>query len=147
MPFKFRLATVLRVRRIEEDLAKNALMEAIAGLKRAEAVMDARRRHLESLSLGFGIRAYSAFQYEGDEVNRAVQAVSFAKEEVTANAAIVEEARGAYLLAKQRTSSLEKLETRQSAEYEAAYERQLGAVIDDISASRWVRRNLEEKSA
>ena len=49
--YKFRLDTVMRVRRTEEDLAKAELARANARVAEAVAVVDARLTHYASLPI------------------------------------------------------------------------------------------------
>lgn len=134
--YSFRLLGVLRVRTIQENMARAALLDAIAVENQAVATLD---RHLA--------------RYHGDpSTQRAEPSTTFLahRDGRARTAATVADARGAtgdaaerlrrrrleWQAASIRVAALERLEARTAAEYAAGVRRDEEREVDDLVAGR-----------
>ncbi len=136
--YRFRLETVLRVRRIEEEGAKHTLRAASAALR---AAID-QRDHARHRYLTFADAERAVCTLEGlldarlhagllaDEVTRTERAAIDA-----ANKAAL--SRLQWSMAARRVAILERLDERRRAEHAAEALRADAAVVDDIVTSRY----------
>ena len=136
--YKFRLDTVLRVRRTEEDLAKAELARANARVAEAVAMVDARLTHYSSLPIaGSGATGstavFMASRFRQDTAARAVVAAKVARMSALQDAE-------AYRLAWSKKATevqvLERLDERRRTEHEWEAARQADIEVDDIVVTR-----------
>lgn len=133
--YKFRLGTVLRVRKIEEDRAKAELLVANREVAEAEAVADERRRHLRSVpDLGSG--SSEEFLASRDRVLVAAASASFAADAVAARRAAAAAKRARWAEAQMRVNALDRLDDRMRAAHGIDAARAEQNVIDDLVAAR-----------
>jgi flagellar FliJ protein len=139
--YRFRLDTVLRVRRTEEDLAKAELARANARVAEAVARVDARLTHYSALpSVGPGATGPTAvFMASRFRQDTAAAAVVAAK---VARMAALQDAE-AYRLAWSKKATevqvLERLDERRRTEHEVEATRQADLEVDDIVVTRFGR--------
>lgn len=135
----FRLATVLRVRRAEEDQARAALAEANRCTAEAETALTAREAAYAAHLTAAGLR--TAAEFRRDQVLRdaaalAVRTATRAVDDARASAAL---RRLGYLDANRRVEALERYEERERE----VWRHRLGAeeqrVSDDLVTARFAR--------
>lgn len=132
---QFRLAGVLRVRRLQEDLARAEVARATAEVARAAAEAAARheraaaRRPPDRASAG----AYLASLLHGLTMASDAATASGA---VTELEAVVDERRAEWQAAATKVKPLERLEDNHRAALRAADEKAAQAVSDEIAGAR-----------
>jgi len=138
--YKFRLDTVLRVRRTEEDLAKAELARANARVAEAVAMVDARMTHYAALpTAGSGTGAvgstavFMASRFRQDTAAAAIVAAKVARMSALQDAE-------AYRLVWSKKATevqvLERLDGRRRTEHELEAARQADIEVDDIVVTR-----------
>ncbi|MGE3621767.1 MAG: hypothetical protein AB7L84_15020 [Acidimicrobiia bacterium] len=137
----FRLATVLRIRRIEEE-------RAAAGLARANARAGAATRAATHEVARHRARVRAAAP--GTDLRwhllvgaRSAEAVRRAVEERAAADLEVATERAGYALARQRVAGLERLEERDARRAARAAQRRAQRAADDLAAVRHLRRGRD----
>jgi flagellar FliJ protein len=141
--YKFPLASVLRVRRIQEEQARAALMHANRLLTQAQQEVTDRLDHLRSTSTGSRLVSRQAFQAQ--QVMHELQAGAVRYAQLRRDEARIhqEETRESWSTEAKRVSSLERLDERMREEYNVELNRDDARRIDDLVTSRYVRRNHE----
>jgi flagellar FliJ protein len=137
--YKFRLDTVLRVRRTEEDLAKAELARANARVAEAVALVDARLAHYAALPVAGGAGSTSMFmagRFRQETAARAVVAAKAARGAPRQDAAAF---RAVWSQKAQQVSVLERLDDRRRTEHEVEAARQSDLEVDDIVVGRFGR--------
>jgi len=139
--YRFRLEAVLRVRRLQEDVARGALAEATATVGRAEGAVTRAHEWLEALRAEAAPPEPLAWH-----AHRRVQLG--AAEELTARSTELGAARAeqrarqvALADARMRVRALERLDERRRAEHAREVARQDERVVDDLVTSRFHRRS------
>jgi len=138
--YRFRLESVLRVRRLQEDVARAALAEATTAVAAAGA---AQARAAEWLD---GLRAEpapdSAPAWEAARVVQLAAAEELAARGDELDGARAEQRSRRAVLAEARTRvrALERLDERRRAEHEREVARQDERAADDLVTSRHGRR-------
>jgi flagellar export protein FliJ len=147
--FRFRLDSVLRVRRIQEEQAKARLLTANALAREAERVVDARLVHYYELQRPAGVQVEPLFARTWGHLDTAADAVDVAREQRIAALAAVAERRAEWTDASMRVAALERLEARQRAEHAVEVQRDEDRLTDDLVVSRYTRnkRNALGSSA
>jgi flagellar FliJ protein len=134
--YRFRLASVTRIRRIEEDLAVGRLAEA----NRAVATADRRRddRAAAYQSLAEERAARSATEFRRDRAARTASAAALAQAVHACETAraIAEERRKAHLVAHQKVEALDRLDARHREAYEAETRKAEELAVDDIVTAK-----------
>lgn len=145
--YRFRLEQVLRVRRVQSDLAAAEL----AGAQRAEAAaVTAELARLQAVA----DRARPAGTYRADALltDRAVWDAELASlnrlaaARVAAGLATAERREG-WLVASRRVKALELLDDRRREEHRVEADRDEARRVDDLVASRHVPRHRREVPA
>ncbi|MHA7132024.1 flagellar export protein FliJ [Oerskovia turbata] len=135
MSTKFRLAGVLRLRRLEEDTAKAELAHAHADLAQTVEEAGGLAAYLESSpersSPGASLAAIAA--------SRAATSALFAVLEAEARrkAGLVDEAFSGLQQARASRLGLEKLQDRHDEDVARAEGRAEQAALDEVASSRW----------
>jgi flagellar FliJ protein len=137
--FRFRLESVLRVRRIQEDLARAELLNANAAARTAEGVVDARVARYHEMDRPLGAHTEPQFAREWFQLDAAAGAVDAACERHVEALAVVAERRAAWSAASMRVAALERLEARQRAEHALEMQRDDDRLVDDLVVSRFAR--------
>ncbi len=133
----FRLATVLRVRRLQEDMARQGLAFANMTLAAAAADRDRRVDHFRSLGSTAGLQSFHEFLQEEQTKLFAVESVSFGNTKVNEAELHAAEWRQQYLAARKKVRSLERLEVRKRREQDVIEDRRATRAIDDLVTTRW----------
>jgi flagellar export protein FliJ len=134
--FSFRLQSVLRVRRIQEDQARARLLTANVAVREAERVVDARVERYHSLDRPAGVQAEPEFERTWFHLDAAAGAIETANEARIASLAQLAERRAEWSAASMKVAALERLEARQRAEHEIEVRRDEDRTTDDLVVSR-----------
>jgi flagellar FliJ protein len=137
--FKFRLQSVLRVRRIQEDQARARLLSANAAAHHAGAVVDARVARYYALDRPVGLQVEPDFAQTWSSLDHAAGAIDVAREGHIEALAHVAARRSEWSEASMRVAALERLEDRQRAEHKIEMQRDEDRVTDDLVVSRYAR--------
>ncbi len=147
VPFRFRLETVLRVRRIEEDRAKEVLAAmtrrvalSAAALRQASAACEALPTVLAPMDSG----AFADFRQRAGWL---VERASAAREALDDALAEHELARAAAIGARQKVATLERLAERRRREWMDERERAEVRAIDDVVSARSAAQRMEQSRA
>jgi flagellar protein FliJ len=139
--FKFRLQSVLRVRRLQEDLARAQLLSANRAAREAEAVVENRVTRYSTMERPHGVQYEAAFARTWFRLDKAADAVDEARVQRTQALANVAEQRIAWQAASMRVAALERLEDRQRAEHAIEAQRDEDRLTDDLVSSRFSRED------
>jgi len=132
-----RIDSVLRARRVQEELARQALAHANADLRRADDSYRDEQSRYESLSEVLGIQDAEAFV--ANRLSCELAAATLGAARMTRDDAAVAAAmnHAAWREAAQRVASLERLDARRQAEDALEAMRAEAVEIDEIVTSRW----------
>lgn len=139
--FKFRLESVLRVRRIQEDQARARLLTANATARQAEHTVDARVARYAAMARPDGVQAEPEFERTLFHLDAAAAAIDIAREQHVEALAVVAERRAEWSDASMRVAALERLEERQRAEHAIERQREEDRLTDDLVVSRYSRED------
>lgn len=134
--YRFRLDSVLRVRRLQERVATQKLAVAVRDLEQARIDSDRARHGLEVLTAPVGRLAIGEIRWSHAQSGRMSEAAREKAETVEAAAAVAQQANAAWGSARQRTAALERLDERQVALWRIELERGEAAVLDDLATRR-----------
>lgn len=134
--YKFRLESVLRVRRIQEDQARAEFIRANAQVAEAEKVVDLRKQSYERRVTNLNTMVSTDFL-----VARAFQQASAASVRAAEDAVVIameqaEDRRIMWAEEAKKVNALERLDERRRAEHRLEMDREEAAEIDDIVVSR-----------
>ena len=141
--YKFRLDTVMRVRRTEEDLAKAQLAQANARVAEAVAMVDARLAHYAALPPSGGAGSTATFMASRFRQETAAAAVVAAKVARVAALQDAEAYRQVWSKKASEVSVLERLDERRRTEHVLEAARQADIEVDDIVVGRFGRGDTE----
>jgi flagellar FliJ protein len=134
--YRFRLESVLRVRRLQERAATQRLAEAVRALHHAESESARARRSLEGATAPAGRLTIGAIEWAHAQSTRLSEAARERAEAVEAAADAARQANAAWGTAKQRTATLERLDERHVALWREEVDRSEAAVLDDLATRR-----------
>ena len=143
--YKFRLASVLRVRRIQEDQAKAAALLANQRVALARTVLNARKDHYNSyvaqtaqqaalMSSASDYLAFRAMQ------KLAAEGIAFAEVNLTVTEEVAEERRTEWVERRQKVQTLERLDERRREEHRVEADREYAKEVDDIVVTQFRRQ-------
>jgi flagellar export protein FliJ len=139
--FKFRLASVLRVRNIQEDLARARLLTANAAAHEAGRVVDTRVARYLDMARPAGVQHEAEFARTWFTLDSAAGAIDVAREQQIEALAHVAERRAEWFEASMRVDAIERLEARQRAVHKIEVQRDEDRVSDDLVVSRYTRED------
>ena len=142
--YRFRLDSVLRVRRAHEELARQELVQAN---RRLRSAMEAHRREslrYSQLTATVGLLEGSDFRRERAETELAAATLEAARIVMDAAAAEAATRYVGWTEAARQVAVLERLDDRRRAEHRAEEIRAEVAVADDLTGARFV---AEQRSA
>jgi flagellar FliJ protein len=139
--FKFRLQSVLRVRRLQEDIARARLLNANAAARESERVVDARVARYTTMDRPNGVQHEPDFALALFRLDKAASAVDDANELRTQARATVAERHMEWSGASMRVAALERLEERQRAEHKVEAQHDEDRLTDDLVSSRYARED------
>jgi flagellar export protein FliJ len=134
--YQFRLEPVLRVRRIEEDLAVAALAASQREAAAAEARLANRLESYRSRSRPLGIQTLATFAADRALAETAAASVVAAGAVRRSALEHVDEKRHAWSQAAARVSALERLDDRKRDEHAHEAQREADLEVDDLVTSR-----------
>lgn len=137
--YAFRLETVLRARRAQQDLARQELARANQALRRAMATVHAEQERYQAMESVTGV--VDVVQDAQDRVWRTLAADSLhqaerSREDLAVTAAVHQ---AAWREAAQRVAALERLDGRRRAEHDVLVSRAEAAEVDDLVTSKFER--------
>jgi flagellar protein FliJ len=137
--YQFRLASVLRVRRIQEEQARAELLAANQSVRTAHLHLASRVGHLESLPKSVAVASTPTFLANHARLASVASSISLARiaKQVAEEAAT--EKRLAWQVTAQRVESLERLDDRARTEHGLETQRAADQEVDDLVVSRFRR--------
>ena len=138
--YAFRLQTVLRVREIQEEQAKTALLLANRALAEDEAERQRRWEKYNSTTVSTELCTVSEFELGRFRWDMAAQAAILSDHLREARAVEVVEARQTWTAAEQRVQVLDRLDDRRHDEWQHEADREELVEVDDIVTGRFKRR-------
>ena len=134
--FHFRLATVARVRRIEEERARAALLAANVQLQQAATRLAERKDHYWSAPRPAGVTDTEHFRPAWMELEFAAKAVQWSTAERIEKAEVADLARTDWIIRRQRVEALDRLEQRSREVWHRDVLRAEDHLVDDLVVSR-----------
>jgi flagellar export protein FliJ len=141
--FQFRLATVLRVRRVEEERVRGALALANAARRRAETELSHAEERLAATPEPAGVVSLAAYRAWRATGELRAEGWHVASERVSRAAEVAEERRQAWAKAAVRVAALERLEERRRDAWRQELSRAEVREVDDLVTSRFQPEELE----
>lgn len=137
--YEFRLATVLRLRRAEQERAQAVLVGANATLRANLTRRDRETARYRALQAPSGATNPTEFRRDELRFTLAARTLSAVEREVAAAAASAALAQVAWSAASARVEILERLDARRRAEHAESEQRADLALVDDLVTARYVR--------
>jgi flagellar export protein FliJ len=134
--YRFRLDTVLRVRRVQEDLAIVALADATRALAAADATLDTRLNRYRETPAPRGEMSLDAMLRTRAHVDMVAASVLAAGAARVGAAEVVDVRRDELTAAATRVSALERLDERRRGEHAHEALRQEIVEVDDMVVAR-----------
>jgi flagellar export protein FliJ len=134
--FHFRLATVARVRALEERVAADRFRTAQRVLRNEQESARAAAAALDTLEAPRGVTSMAALNWVGDQAERLAETVHVCHENVAAAESACTEARSAWDVAVRRSGVLERLGEQERARWRTEALRAEAAELDDLSLAR-----------
>jgi flagellar FliJ protein len=137
--YRFRLETVLRVRRVQEDVARGDLARANAAVAAAAADVEAARERLAGMA-SEPVPA-NPVEWQARRALLLARAAEITARQTDLQAADTERAGRQRALAEARTRvrALERLDERRRAEHAVEMGRDDSRTLDDLVTARWGR--------
>lgn len=141
--YRFRLDAVLRVRRVQEDLAAGKL--AVANHEEQEATrrVEAAREDYLVIKVRDGVQDARTFAAERERWSRSADAITVAEGLRHEASQVVELRRSEWSEAAQSVSGLERLDEKRRAEHVHETEREEAVLNDERAAERDRRRRAD----
>lgn len=136
--YQFRLAAVARLRRAEQDVARNALVVANVALRARLVERDAEVERYRTIAARNDAATPSALLTERNDASLALERLGDAEQRVVEAATAAALTQVAWVSAHQRVAALERLEARQREEHALAMSREDAALLDDVSTARYL---------
>jgi flagellar export protein FliJ len=137
--YAFRLQTVLRVRKIQEDQAKTALLLANRALAEADAERLRRWEKYESITVSNELCTATEFEAGRFRWDMAAQSAILSDHMREERALEVVDARDAWREASQKVQVLERLDDRRREEWQHDVNHEELVEVDDIVTGRFKR--------
>lgn len=134
--YHFSLGTVMRIRALEERLAREHLMLAQRELRRAQGVYQDNSASLAALAVPTGVTTMGQVRWIGDQAGRIFEEVQMSREAMVAAASTREEASRSWHVARKRLGTLERLNVQGLARWKDEVRRQEVAELDDLANTR-----------
>ena len=137
--FRFRLEQVLRVRRLQEDMARAELMHAHREARAAADRVNSRIAEYSNAPRPSGEQAYDEFHRIQFRLDNAAGAVTVARAGYRHALGVVDDRRADWAAARQRVAALERLEDRRRDEHAIEVRRADDRLVDDLVVARHSR--------
>jgi len=134
--YRFRLATVARIRALEERVAGDRFKLALRDLRRARDRERSAERALAALQTPTGLTTMATLAWIGDQGQRLSESLRSCREEVVEAESLCAETRGAWEGATKRSGVLERLNEQGFVRWRGEMARLEGAELDDLSHAR-----------
>jgi flagellar FliJ protein len=138
--FRFRLDQVLRVRRVQEDQAKAALMGANHAARQAAVQVETRLAEYTTRGFPSGPQSYEQFEHSLFMLDSAAGAVDVARVAHRDALEVVADRRVDWTGARRRVAALERLEDRRRDEHALEMRRAEDRLVDDLVVARHAAR-------
>ena len=145
--YRFRLETVRRVRRVQEDLAIGAWRVAQGELRAADRTVDSALNHYHSHAVAAGAMNATAFVACHERSSMAAEAVIASQAARTIASGAVDERRADWSVAAQRVAGLDKLDEHKRNEPFQAAARGDAVIDDDRAAVAFRARHESQKGS
>lgn len=132
--YRFRLEAVLRVRRLEEDLARARLLSASGALADACTRRDDAAARYREIPFELGTCSTEELLRSRRQAELAAATLAAREAAVDAAAREAERAREAWMTAVSRVKVLERLDERRREEHRQLFERDETRFLDDVGA-------------
>jgi flagellar export protein FliJ len=137
--YRFRLESVLGVRRAEEEKARGQLVAANAAVTAQEQLLAERDRAYQISLKSSGMRPCADFLFEQSSRSAHAAAVVEQRRRVREAYDDAARARGVWMGAAARVGALERLDERQRNEHRAAALKEDELTTDELVVSRYAR--------
>jgi flagellar FliJ protein len=137
----FRLATVLRVRRAQEESARARLLRGNRRVQQAAESHDRSVLHYRMVPQSNGAVAATVFRRERAASDLAAATLAHAGTQLTSAQSQAAVARGQWQEAAQRVEALERLERRVQEDARVDAARTEANAVDELVTSRFIRTN------
>lgn len=134
--YRFSLGTVMRIRALEERIARERVVVAQRDLRHAQVLCAAVEASLAALEAPIGLTTISEVHWIADQAARLSEEVRANREVVAAAASVREEASRSWHLARKRLATLERLDSEGRARWKNEVQRHEVAELDDLSNAR-----------
>jgi flagellar FliJ protein len=140
--FRFRLEGVLRVRRIQQDQARAALLAANVAVATAAQRVAERRDYYVTRARPTGVQTYAAMERTMFTLDSAAGAIAWAENERAIAAAEAVQRRAAWAEAEQRVRALERLRIQALDQHALAERREETRAADEIATAGYRKRTV-----
>jgi flagellar export protein FliJ len=134
--YRFRLATVARIRALEERVAADRFMVAQRDLRRAQGAERAAARDLGLLAGPEELTTMAEVSWIGEQAERLAATLAACRDDVATAAEACTDARRHWDVALRRSEVLQRLHEQGMARWRAESLRHEAAELDDLSNSR-----------
>jgi flagellar protein FliJ len=134
--FRFRLDTVLRVRRVQEEQARARVMVANRAVTLAAAQVDDRLQRYATLPRPSGVQRYTEAEATLFRLDAGAGAVEWARAEHTRAVDHAREELAHWAQAEQRVRALERLHDRARDEHATEMRRAEDRLTDELTTTR-----------
>jgi flagellar biosynthesis chaperone FliJ len=134
--YRFRLATVARIRVLEERVAADRFRVAQRDLRRAQGAEDAAARNLVLLAGPAGLMTMAEVTWIGEQAERLAATLAACREDVVVAEAGCVEARRHWDIALRRSEVLARLDEQGRVRWRADALRHEAGELDDLSNAR-----------
>ena len=135
--YQFPLATVERIRILEERLARENLVTSLRELKNAQAANEAAHTSLRAMAAVSGVVTMADIQWLDDQRERLAESLRICSEKLSRAQATSSDARVAWGAASKRASVLERLDEQSAATWRDEVTRAEVAESDDLATARY----------
>ena len=137
--YEFRAEKVLRIRRLQEDIARSGVAAARRSEAAAQAMVDASQQRYAELSVAQVPQSSAAFLLSREQAGHRAGAVTVARQRRNEAGEATAAALGTWRDANAKVQGLERLDERRRAEHHIDVRRDEDAQADEITTAR-VRR-------
>jgi flagellar protein FliJ len=143
--FAFRLESVLRIRRLQEDQVRTRLMAANRDVQVARARVEARQSRYDTLPRPMGVHDHDSMERAWFTLDAAAGAIRFAHEEQVIAEQAADAIRIEWVEARRRTEVLERLRERARDEWAVETRRAEDRAVDELVVARHHRTLTETR--
>jgi flagellar export protein FliJ len=143
--YQFRLASVLRVRRIQEERARSELLNANQAVNAANLHLARRIEHLQQLPRTASVASTPAFLANQARMASVASSIAMADMARQVAEAAAAEKRDAWRQTAQRVDALERLDDRARGEHALETQRATAREVDDLVVSRFRQRRAGDE--